>query len=169
MDSKKKTNINIVTGGVNTGKTTRLLTIYNKIGRGDGFINKKIYEAGQYKGQKIVRLSTGESEIFSLKKPFLPVQWDEEYSNITYSFSRRGFDLANRIVEDIIKNNTEPVFIDEIGPLELQEKGFYQLFRDILVLNKEIYVSVRDTCLEGVIDKFRLENKDMFKYSVIYV
>lgn len=156
--------VHIITGGVNTGKTTRLLSIYRKIGFGDGFINTKVYKAGQYIGQKIVRLSTGESEDFSFKKEFIPHNWDEEYSYDVYSFSRRGFIFAYNIVSDIIVREVEPVFIDEIGPLELEKKGFFDMFTLLLKIKKEIFVTVRDRCVERVLEEFGIE-----KYQVIEV
>lgn len=156
--------VHIIAGGVNTGKTTRLLSIYRETGFGDGFINTKIYKAGQYAGQRIVRLSTGESENFSFKKGFIPLNWDEEYGYDVYSFSRRGLMFADKTVADIIAKGIEPAFIDEIGPLELQKKGFFGIFTMLLKIKKEIYITVRDSCVERIIKEFGIE-----KFHIIEV
>ncbi len=155
-------NVHIITGGVNTGKTTRLLSIYREIKLGDGFINTKIFEAGKHSGQRIVRLSTGDSEDFSFKKEFIPLNWDEEYSFDVYSFSKRGLMFAYKTVSDIIIKKVEPVFIDEIGPLELQKKRFFDMFTLLLKIKKEIYVTVRSSCVENIIKEFGIE-----KYQTI--
>lgn len=156
--------VHIITGGVNTGKTTRLLSIYHELELGDGFINAKVYDAGQYTGQRIVRLSTGESVNFSFKKEFIPLNWDEEYTYDVYSFSRRGLIFAYNTVSDIILKKIEPIFIDEIGPLELQRQGFFDILAMLLKLKREIYITVRDSCVESVIKEFNIE-----KYNTIQV
>lgn len=56
------------------------------------------------------------------------------------------------IVQDIVSGNISPIFIDEIGPLELQEKGFYRLLLQVLNRSYTIYISVRETHLEKIID-----------------
>ena len=161
---REQAHVNIIAGGVNTGKTTGLLSIYREIGSGDGFINIKTFEAGKYSGQRIVRLSTGESEAFSFRKEFIPPNWDEEYRYDAYSFSKRGLQLAYKTVSDIISKNVEPVFIDEIGPLELQKKGFFDLLAVLLKTKKEIFITVRDSCVESVLKEFSIK-----KYQIIAV
>lgn len=146
----------IVTGKINSGKTTRLLSIYNERKAGDGFINKKIYINNKYAGQEIIRLSTGDSKIFSLKKAFLTDEWQEEYSYDVYSFSKEGMPFAEEIIKDIIDNDISPIFIDEIGPIELQGLGFYKVFKEILKTKKDIFVVVREGCLEKVISQFEI-------------
>jgi nucleoside-triphosphatase THEP1 len=49
-----------------------------------------------------------------------------------------------------------PCYIDEIGPLELQEKGIFQDFQEMLHTKKDIYVVVRDRCLPDVLKKFQI-------------
>lgn len=163
-EGRRQAYVNIITGEVNAGKTTKLLSIYREMGLGDGFINIKVYKAGQYTGQKIVRLSTGESEYFSFKKEFIPSNWDEEYSYDVYSFSRRGLIFAYNIISDMIVKDVEPVFIDEIGPLELQKKGFFNIFSLLLKIKKEIFVTVRCSCVGSVIKEFGIE-----KYRTIEI
>ena len=154
--------IQIVTGGINAGKSSKLFSIYREVGQGDGFINLKVFEGGSYVGQKIMRLSTGESECFSFKEGFIPSDWDEAYRYDAYSFSRRGLTFANKTITDIIVRGTEPVFIDEIGPLELEKKGFFHAFKGLLAAQKKIYVVVRCSCVERVVNEFGLG-----KYQII--
>lgn len=138
------------------------MSIYHRNGQGDGFVNKKIYYAGKNIGQRIVRLSTNEAEYFSFKKGFIPENWEEEEHCGAYSFSKAGFEFARNTVQDIIKKEIEPIYIDEIGPLELQEKGFYHIFKLILRTQRDIYVVVRECILPEVIEKFKI-----VKYRII--
>ncbi|HEX2946281.1 MAG TPA: nucleoside-triphosphatase [Clostridia bacterium] len=146
--------VHILTGGVDSGKTTRLLSIYREMDSGDGFINVKIYREGTIAGQRIIRLSSGESEPFSYIRGFTPDGWDEKYTYGNYSFSEKGLAFARNIVSDIVSRRISPVFIDEIGPLELGKKGFYDIFRILLHTNNEIYTAVRESCIESVIREF---------------
>lgn len=148
--------INIITGSVNSGKSTKLVNIYKSLGKGDGFFNKKIYDGNFYIGQKIVRLSSGESAIWSLKGK-LPNCWQEECGYETYSFSREALEFAEQIINSLLASE-EPIFIDEIGPLELQNKGFHKLFQCCLILNKELYVVIRKSCVKKIICKYNIEN-----------
>lgn len=156
--------VNIIAGEVNSGKTSKLLEIYHQAGQGDGFINAKIYIGLQYAGQRIVWLSTGESMDFSYRKDFIPDNWDEKYCYDAYSFSNKALDFADQIISEALKRDAEPVFLDEIGPLELQNKGFYDILKRILSSNREIYITVRKSCVEQVIMQFNITN-----YNIISI
>ncbi len=155
--------IYIVTGGINSGKTTKLLSLYREIKTGDGFILPKLYIGDSYAGQQIVRLSTGEGRPFSLKKDFIPAFWNEQYRYDNYSFCREGFDFAFASICHIVDAGLSPIFIDEIGPLELEEKGFYCLLSKLLEHNDTLYISVRELLIAQVISKFSINNYTMLR------
>lgn len=154
----------IITGEIDCGKTTKLQLLYNDIGRGDGFILKKIYVDGINIGQKILQLSTGESRTFSIRDGAYDEGWDEIYRYGPYSFSKTGFLFAQAIAQNILDNGIEPIFMDEIGPLELQKKGFYNIFNNFLATGLDIYVVVRFSCVKDVIKLFNIT-----KYRTINV
>jgi nucleoside-triphosphatase THEP1 len=154
--------VNIITGPVNSGKTSRLLSEYESRKKGDGFMLPKVFIGESYAGQHIVRLSSKEGIPFSYKRDFIPEHWNELYRLDNYSFSKDGFSFAEKIIENIIKNSVSPVYLDELGPLELQEAGFYELFKRLLEKADMIYVCVRSSCLESIIDKFGIT-----RFSVI--
>ena len=155
--------VHIVTGSVNSGKTTKLLSIYQELKVGDGFILPKIFIQGNYAGQQITRLSTGVSRPFSFKKGYIPYNWVEKYRLDVYSFSKEGFDFAFETINYIVINNLSPIIIDEIGPLELQEKGFYQMLSQLSAKDYSIYISARETLLYAVIEKFKLKEYKIIK------
>ena len=155
--------VNIITGEINTGKTTKLLSLYSEKKLGDGFVTLKIYSNSRYIGQKLMRLSTGEETCFSFKDEYLPVGWDEECRYDIYSFSKKGITFAENIIEDVIRRRLNPVFIDEIGPLELQCKGFYNVFYRSLSECKDIYFTVRTSSLDDVIIAFGIKDYDIIK------
>lgn len=151
--------ISIITGSVNSGKSTKLVSIYKSLGKGDGFFNRKIYSENLYIGQEIIRMSNGESMIWSLRGE-VPACWQEQYCYADFSFSKAALKFAEEIVNSAIKSN-EIVFIDEIGPLELQNKGFHNLFKCCLIWNKQLYVVVRENCLGAVLRKYKIKNYEI--------
>ncbi len=155
--------IHMITGAVNQGKSTQLLGIYRSLQKGDGFYNRKIYHGDCFVGQEIVHLATGESRLFAFRDGFIPENWHEECRYDTFSFSREGLSFGREIIRNALDSNIEPLFIDEIGPLELEGKGFSKLFSSLLAASGEIYLVVRESCLENVVNKFGITEYLEFK------
>lgn len=151
----------IITGAVNSGKSTYLLSLYQKQKTGDGFYNRKLFNGIAFIGQELVWLSTEISCPFSFRINSIPEEWDELYTYKEYSFSKKGLLFAKSIISDILQNS-EPAYIDELGPLELMEKGFYHEFQSLLKLRKDIYTVIRYECLSDIIKKF-----DINEYRII--
>jgi len=147
----------IITGEINSGKSSYLISLYHKNKTGDGFYNRKIFIASTYIGQEIVHLSTGITCPFSYRLDYIPEHWDELYTYQDYSFSRSGLFFCTEIMNHMM-NNSQPSYIDEIGPLELQEKGLYEDFQLLLQTKKDIYVVIRNRCLSDVLSKFEIDD-----------
>lgn len=138
-----------------------MISIYKQVKRGDGFISQKIFtdkNPGDFTGYEIVRLATGERKELARKTEHLPVRWDEVFCCGPYHFSKAGVDFARDIIDDIIANGIGPIFIDEIGPLELAGKGFAPILKKALETGKDIYVSIRIHCVEDVIKAFNIRD-----------
>ncbi len=149
----------IVAGEINEGKTREMISIYRERKEGDGFVSRKIFLNGKdFIGYEIVRLSTDEKMPLAYKTPYVPSDWDEVYRYGPFSFSKKAFEFAGRIIDDTTIYNIEPVFIDEIGPLELEGKGFSALLKKVLKTQKNVYITVRNHCAQDVIKKFKIQN-----------
>jgi nucleoside-triphosphatase THEP1 len=148
--------IYIITGAVKSGKSTKLLQLFHQNKTGDGFYNRKIFSDSIYIGQEMVHLTTGSTCPFSYRLEHVPILWDEVFTYQDYSFSRAGLLFCRDVVNNSI-NNSEPFYIDEIGPLELQEKGLYQDFQKLIQTKKDIYVVIRNRCLSDVLAKFKID------------
>lgn len=147
----------IVSGEVDEGKTGKMAAIHRKLKRGDGFISQKIFnEQNEFVGYEIMRLSTDEAMPLAFNAHHVPAGWDEIYRCGPYCFSGAAFAFAERIIDDIIEQNISPVFIDEIGPLELAGKGFAPLLKRVLATQRDLYIAVRSACLQGVIETFAI-------------
>jgi nucleoside-triphosphatase THEP1 len=147
----------IVVGGIDEGKTQEMNALYHERKQGDGFLSRKIFVDKDFVGYEIVRLSSGEKMPLAFKADQVPGDWDEMYRVGPFSFSGRAFGFAERIIDEIIEKGTEPVFIDEIGPLELRGEGFCEILKEVLNTGKDVYISVRSRCVEDVIKKFNIQ------------
>lgn len=145
-----------ITGEIQSGKSTYLLSLYQRNQSGDGFYNRRVYRDSIYIGQEMIRLSTGESCLFSVQINYKPRDWKEIYTFSNYSFSKAGIDFAEKILFEELEN-TDFFYIDEIGPLELLDKGLSQAFYQLLQTSKDIYAIVRNRCLCEVIHKFKIK------------
>ena len=98
---------------------------------------------------------------FSIRKQYLSDSWDEIYNYKDYSFSKRGLEYASLVINELLEKHTSPVFLDEIGPLELEEKGFSPLLTGLLGRATTLYLTIRESCLSQVINHFHIKAYDI--------
>jgi nucleoside-triphosphatase THEP1 len=155
----------IITGVIDEGKTREIEAIYRQMKKGDGWVSRKVFLYEEFVGYEILRLSTNEKLPLAYKEEYLPPGWDEIYKIGPFSFSKQAFEFAGKIIDEIIDKNINPVFIDEIGPLELQGKGFCPGLEKILKTQKDVYIVVRSHCIEDVVNRFEIKNYEIIKIS----
>lgn len=144
--------INIITGKIDSGKTTYLKNLYDKSHKGDGFICMKYFEGNTHLGYDLLHLKSEKQKPFIRLKTNIDNNWHQIFEIGKYSFSEEGFYFACKIIADI---SDKPIFIDEIGPLEIiQKSGFYDLLEK--QLDKEIYITVRGDLYTGFLKTFNI-------------
>lgn len=57
------------------------------------------------------------------------------------------------------------IVIDEIGPLELKKKCFYDIFSKALSMEKNCIISIRNEIVRDVIDFFDIKDYHLFKVN----
>lgn len=158
--------IYIIAGEINQGKTQRMISLYQQqqTKQGDGFVSKKIFpDHADFTGYEIVRLSNNEKMPLAYRSQYLPPGFDEIDRCGPFHFSKAAVTFAESIIDDIIARDIEPIFIDEIGPLELAGKGFAPLLEKILKTHKELYITVRNHCVEEVLKKFNIREYELIR------
>lgn len=121
--SGKQLKIEIISGEVNSGKTTRLIQKINELNKQNyrigGFISHPIYMGNTKSGYMVQDLSEDnfyhlihnqQSEIFTIKQG-------------RFFFNENLFKELNLKIKLLL--DYDYLVIDEIGPLELNNKGFY--------------------------------------------
>ena len=68
----------------------------------------------------------------------------------------------------MIINEIFPIYLDEIGALELNGKCFYKILKKLIKVNCEIYISTRDENLNEIISKFCITDAKIMKTGARY-
>lgn len=147
--------VHLLTGGVDSGKTSLLERVLNNIGpfreRIDGFLNKKVYRNGALFGYDLLNLKTG------TVSPFIRTTAAEEKGQVgRFYFVPEGLEKAVKII--LGHRLPDYLVVDEIGPLELSGRGLWpalsqQLrrsgFRGLIVLRSGLITAFQPH-LEGL-------------------
>lgn len=149
--------INIITGEINSGKTRYLKDLYEKDHKGDGILSLKHYEDDRFLGYDLFHLKGGEKQAFIRLKTYISNDWEQKYEVGKYSFSHAGFCFAEKVLNKI---QTGPIYIDEIGPLEILEKrGFYNILKELINKNIDLFLTLRGSLIDALHDEFALSGK----------
>lgn len=149
--------VTIVSSAINTGKSTFMRKLFADMTGADGFVCIKTIHNDIHTGYNLLHLPSARQISFIRKLPFIEPGWREIYQiGENYSFSETGFEFAQQIVDEAISKKVSHFFLDEVGPLELQDKGFAEIFRRLLKEKIDLTIAVRSHLLDKVCEKFNL-------------
>lgn len=140
----------ILTGEIQSGKTT-FLQKWLRDKQASGILSPIV---------------TGKRMLFSIADNIhLPFQADTAMvSTISvgrHHFYKEAFDAANKILCE--RRKSDWLIIDEIGPLEVAEQGFFPSLNKILrEPDRKILLVVRINLLKPVIEKFSLQQASIY-------
>lgn len=150
--------VNIVTGKINSGKTTRMLAHYLKNQAGDGFLCLKTMNRGNVEKYDAYWLSK------DLEKPLILHESisskDDRFRTKVgpYCFIDETMIWIESAIQKMIDEGVSPIYLDEIGLLELQDDGFAEILRKMLDSSLDIIISVRSELVSSVIDHFQMKD-----------
>ena len=160
--------ITIITGSRGVGKTSRLLKMIEEL-KNKGIPSSGIMTPGIYNEEDckvgFYALDVKTHDQWELGRS------DKLLKGPSYgpfSFSEMGFVRANKILENVLSNGPTNVFLDEIGPLEL-EKGYG--FSPVLSLvgsfgiDRNLYLVIRKSLIDMFVSRF-IPNND---YRIIEI
>lgn len=151
--------VNIITGRINSGKTTKIKALYNQLNRGDGIISKKYMKGNDVYGFNIYLLEEASETPFMIHEKQITNEMDKAkfiYNIGPYWVYRKAIELINNYYDDLIQRKVQPLFFDEVGVLELNEKGFYNSINKAITSDLDIYLVTRDDLIEKIIKKFEI-------------
>ena len=152
----------IITGAIGEGKTTYLKKLIgffrnNNIAIG-GILSERLMTDAQTTGYDLVNIETGEKEAF--------LRQNEECGSESigrFTICSKGITMGNTVLRSLISYSYKIVIIDEVGLLELQNKGWAAGINGLLTESKShILFTVRDTYVNDIKNKWNLGEAIIF-------
>lgn len=155
--------VKIVTGKMNSGKTSRIKALYNQNKVGDGIISKKVMIDKDVYGYFAQRLSDNLEFHFMVHEKFFKQNtFSDDSVNETdfcckigpYRVYKKAFKRIKHIYKRLIKNKVSPLYFDEVGMLEFEEKGFYKILKKaIKTKDLDLVLSIREDLIDKIVNK----------------
>jgi len=149
--------VTIITGKINSGKSTKVRKHFQDNLLGDGFVSKKIMIGDKVFGYNILKLSTKQETLFVIRDEFLDEEKEITCQIGPYLFLKETLDYIEDEISFLIENNISPIYLDEVGQLELYDKCFDNILKKILDSNCDLVIAVRDDLLEEVVNKYGIK------------
>jgi nucleoside-triphosphatase THEP1 len=152
----------IISGLVGEGKTTYTKKLIDFFRKNDinvgGIISERVMNNSQTTGYDLVNIETGGKEVF--------LRQNEECGSETigrFAIYPKGLAMGNMVLSSLLLKENIIVIIDEVGLLELGNKGWSDCINDLLVKSKNhILFTVRDIYVNEVKNKWDLREAITF-------
>lgn len=148
----------IIQGGIGAGKTRLaecLVTELRKRGlKVGGIVSPRILDGEDTVGYRVRDIETGQERSFAkLDPPGIPIG--------KFYLSEDAIVFARAAIESAIATD-QIVFLDEVGRLELDDKGHADALRTLLRSGAIPVLFVRTKFVEGVVEKFAIADYTSF-------
>ncbi len=150
--------VTIVTGKINSGKSSTILKHYQDNQLGDGFISVKRMHYDQVHGYDLMKLSDNSTRTFVVREEYLNENQEVVCHIGPYLFLKDTLDYVEKEIKQMVKNNISPIYLDEVGQLELYDQCFDNIFKFITSNNIDAVITVREDLVEKVTNKYNLIN-----------
>jgi nucleoside-triphosphatase THEP1 len=155
--------VTIIAGPKGAGKTATLKAHFESRKQGDGIVQERVLDGKRVVGYQLRRLATGETCPLAFERRRIPPDWVEETHHGRFSFSSEGLAFAQRVVRDVLASDVEPLYLDEIGKLELEGGGHAESLREALSAGKNLVLCVRDVNVETVLRMFEIAEHELIR------
>ncbi|MDD2999091.1 MAG: hypothetical protein EOM80_10710 [Erysipelotrichia bacterium] len=150
--------IYLLTGPINSGKTSWILRDFQHHPKADGFACKKTWLDGQHIGYDLLHLPTGTTCPFIRTPDHIPPDWKEATRlSERFSFSSAGLVFAHQIAQNAILKRAEKFYLDEVGPLELRGDGFCNILRALIEAQIDLVVVIRESLIDQITAAFEIK------------
>lgn len=150
--------VKIVTGKINSLKTSRALDDYQTNQKGDGFLSIKNMDQQKVLSYDALRLKTNEKRRLASHKENNPYTFKNQLTFGPYVFNLDTFDWMNHEISHMISQQVHPIYMDEIGNLELKGFGYDAIIKKCLESNMDLVIVVREDLLDQVIKHYQIKD-----------
>ncbi len=159
--------IQIITGPRDCGKTSRLLSLFNQNQTGDGLLSIKQFHpaSNQITGYRLLHLSSQKSHSLARRTSpgSPPSATPQQYQLGDFTFSPSAFTYAETLLNTLIERQIQPIYLDEIGLLELNDHGFAPIVPALIVSGLDLILAIRHRYLDEAIDTFSIPSPSIVK------
>jgi nucleoside-triphosphatase THEP1 len=162
-----KQKVFIISGAKGEGKTTFTGNVADELKRNgipvSGFLSQKVISDNQTIGYDIVDIETNDKEIFLRQND------DPDKERIgKFAIYPGGIKMGRAILDPSNLKGKRMIIIDEIGQLELDNKGWaLPVMKLSETTDHYLIITVRDNFTGDVVEKFKLQEPVIFKISEI--
>ncbi|MFW5841898.1 MAG: nucleoside-triphosphatase [Bacillota bacterium] len=156
----------IVIGKINDNKTTTMIELYKKRGTGDGFVSIKHMIQDTVHSYDAMQLSTHEQRVFIKRDIFYEDDFTVCCKLGPYYFSDETMAWIKETMLTLAGRGVTPLYLDEIGVLELENKGFHDLLKTLRSMDVDLVLSVREDLVDAIINHYNLEEVTLIKSTV---
>lgn len=154
--------VKIVTGKINSLKTTRMESLYQKSMIGDGFIARKVMKDNLVIRYDLIRLSDQKKFPYIIRDSYIGSE-EVLFKMGPYCFLTSAFALVESEVQRFIKEGVSPIYLDEISLLELKDLGYHRILKDLLDKKIDLVLVIREDLLERVLQKYKIDEYELLR------
>jgi nucleoside-triphosphatase THEP1 len=155
--------VKIIAGKINTGKTTNLINEYRKNLIGDGFAAVKKMKGKEVYGYTMLRLSDSNT-----------IPWMIHQNHYHQDFTHSGkfgpfylnlslLPLLESVINELIEKQVTPIYLDEVGVLEIMGGGYHNILKKVLVSGLDLVIAVREDLVKPVTTHFAISDYELIK------
>ncbi len=155
----------IVTGKINSGKTTKLLDLFkDDLSIDDGFVSiKKFNKSHEVEGYALQRLMTMD------EYPWLSKSTPSNEKIGDYYINQKTLEIVEKIISDLLTSRVQNIYLDEVGRLELEGRGFDKIIKEILKHDVNLTIAVRDKFVDEVVERYHIKDYKIIQAGKINV
>lgn len=152
--------VTIVTGKINSGKTTKMLNCYEATHKGDGFVAIKIMQGNSVFGYDLKHLC-GKTYHWMIHQNHYQGQFEDEATFGPYHINLATLAIVSGIVKDLVTRRISPIYIDEVGVLELNGGGFHNLISEVLAARLDLVLAIREDLVKPFLAHFQIKDYEL--------
>jgi len=161
LSEKQSVKVFIIIGGVAEGKTSLMKVLANELQINNfnigGLYSPRVMEENETVGYDITDIQSNKTF------PYLRKTFEKNADIGKFLINKTSYETGKSLLSIDYLNNTDIVFIDEIGRLELKGLGWSNELSVLLTHgNHKLILSVRDEFLDEVVNKFNISNHLVF-------
>lgn len=153
--------ITIVTGSINCGKTTRMINLYQANQKGDGFVSIKIMKDGHVDHYRARKLSSGEERVLMIHEKSDSFHTPSMIQIGPYHVIDSTIEWIEDEMNHMINQKISPLYLDEIGHLELKKQGFHHILLNMLHAPVDLVLVIRDQWMKDVVQTYNMNDVDL--------